>query len=71
MSPSSPDHITLRAAQIIDNKNSGLIIARGVYEKKMGISLSVVTHAAATEHCHRGGTDYGDCSYRARTTPLG
>ena len=20
---------------------------------------------------HRGGTDYGDCSYRARTTPLG
>ena len=23
------------------------------------------------KHLHRGGTDYGDCSYRARTTPLG
>ena len=22
-------------------------------------------------HSHRGGTNYGDCSYRARTTPLG
>ena len=23
------------------------------------------------EDMHRGGTDYGDCNYRARTTPLG
>ena len=26
---------------------------------------------ANDEPDHRGGTDYGDCSYRARTTPLG
>ena len=29
------------------------------------------THCGLGMSYHRGGTDYGDCSYRARTTPLG
>ena len=44
--------------KIIGNKNSGLIIARGVYENKMGISLSVVTHAATEEHCYTDSFSY-------------
>ena len=44
--------------KIIGNQNSGLIIARGVYVNKMGMSLSVVTHAAATEHSYTDSFSY-------------